>query len=56
MDLHLDSKTVLGLISILILATILVFFNKLTPEMVDVIKWIGGAYMAVRGIANYTGK
>lgn len=28
--------------------------GKLTPELVDVIKWVGGSYMAVRVAANYT--
>lgn len=54
LDLHLDSKTVIGLIIILALATILTFFGKLTPEMVEVIKWVGGTYMGVRAVANYT--
>ena len=51
---HLQSKTVAGLLSILVLASAMACIGKLTPELVDVIKWVGTAYMAVRGVANYT--
>lgn len=51
--MQLQSKTVLGLLLILLLAAGLSLAGKLTAEMVDVIKWVGASYMAVRGIANY---
>lgn len=54
MKQHLQSKTVFGLFAILGLAAGLAFAGKLTPEMVDVIKYIGGSYMAVRCVANYS--
>lgn len=54
MLLNLQSKTVLGLLSMLALATIMALLGKLTPELVDVIKWVGGSFFAVRGIANFT--
>lgn len=49
---HLQSKTVAGLLTILALATILVLLGKLTQEMVEVMKWVGGSYMGVRLGAN----
>lgn len=49
----MQSKTLLGLVVLLALAAGLALAGKLTPEMVDVIKWVGGAYMAVRATANY---
>ncbi len=49
----LQSKTILGLIGILALAAGMAIFGKLTPEMVDVIKWVGTSFMAVRTVANY---
>lgn len=51
---RLDSKTVLGLASILLLSGLLAAIGKLTPEMVEVIKWVGTAYMGVRAVANYS--
>ena len=27
-------------------------FGKLTPELVDVIKWVGSSFMAMRAAAN----
>lgn len=49
----LQSKTVLGLIGILGLASIMACAGKLTPELVDVIKWVGASFMAVRAVANH---
>lgn len=48
-----QSKTVLGLLVILGISCGMALIGKLTPELVDVIKWIGTAYMSIRGIANY---
>lgn len=50
----LQSKTVIGLVLILGVAIFMSFMGKLSPEMVDVLKWSGTAFMAVRGVANYT--
>lgn len=51
---NLQSKTVLGLLTLLLVASIMALLGRLTPEMVDVIKWVGASYLAVRGIANYS--
>lgn len=51
----LQSKTILGFIGLLSLAVVLDWFGRLTPEMVDVIKWVGMAFFAVRGVANLPG-
>lgn len=48
----LKSKTVIGLAVILLVACGMAFLGKLTPELVDVIKWVGTGYMAVRAVAN----
>lgn len=50
---HLESKTVAGFITLLVCVMVLAFIGKLTPEAVDAIKWVGGAYFGVRGIANF---
>lgn len=49
-----QSKTVVGLVILLTLAAGMALAGKLTPELVDVIKWVGGSYMAVRVAANYS--
>lgn len=49
----LQSKTVIGLIVMLALAVGLQLAGKLSPEMVDVIKYIGGFFFSVRTMANY---
>lgn len=49
---HLQSKTVVGLLVLLIFAVALDYFGKLTPAMEDFLKWIGTAYMGVRAVAN----
>lgn len=48
------SKTNIGLYVLLVLAVVLVVLGKLTPEMVEVIKFIGGSFFAVRAVANYS--
>lgn len=48
-----DSKTVLGLIFLLAVIVLLACINKLSPEAVDAIKWVGTAYMSVRVVANH---
>lgn len=50
---HLYSKTVMGLTVILVIGCTMAFLGKLTPELVEIIKWVGTSFMAVRGVANY---
>lgn len=49
----LESKTVLGLLVLLTVAVTMAALGKLTPELVEVLKYTGGAYFGVRGVANY---
>jgi len=49
---HLESKTMSGLAAILLIAVAASVFGKLTPELVDVIKWVGGSFMGMRAVAN----
>lgn len=49
----LESKTVIGLLILLGTSVVLALLGKLTPEVVEIVKWVGGAYMGVRGVANY---
>lgn len=51
---HLESKTIAGLTVMLLLASGMALAGKLTPELVDVLKWLGTAFMGVRGVANFT--
>lgn len=50
---NLQSKTILGLVLLLAVAVIMSLCGKLTPEFVDVLKWVGGSFMAVRIVANH---
>lgn len=50
---HIESKTVAGLLILLLAVMVLAFVGKLTSEAVDAIKWIGTAYMGVRSVANW---
>lgn len=50
---NLQSKTIIGLLVLLLVIIGLAIAGKLTPEAVDVIKWIGGTFMAVRVVANH---
>lgn len=49
---HLESKTMAGLAILLIAAVGLTLAGKLTPEAADVLKWIGGSFLAMRAAAN----
>ena len=49
---HLESKTMAGLAAILLIAVGASVLGKLTPELVDVIKWIGGSFLGMRAVAN----
>lgn len=49
---HLYSKTMAGLAAILLIAVGAAAFGKLTPELVEVLKWVGGSFLGMRAIAN----
>jgi hypothetical protein len=49
---HLTSKTMAGLLLILLIAVGLTLMGKLTAEAADVLKWIGGSFLAMRAAAN----
>jgi hypothetical protein len=56
---HLSSKTMAGLAGILVIAVAMSLLGKLTPELADVLKWVGGSFLAMRSVVNYaelTGK
>lgn len=56
---HLSSKTMAGLAGILIIAVTTSILGKLTPELADVLKWVGGSFLAMRAVVNHaelTGK
>lgn len=52
MPKSLESKTIIGLLVLLGTAVGLVIAGKLTPEMVEVLKWVGAGFMTVRTAAN----
>lgn len=49
---HLESKTMVGLAGIIIVAAIMTIVGKLTPELADILKWVGGSFLAMRAAAN----
>ncbi len=49
---HLESKTVAGLTILLAVAVAMNLLGKLTPEMVEILKWLGASFMSVRVAAN----
>ena len=49
---HLESKTMAGLAAILLIAVGAAVLGKLTPELVDVLKYVGGTFMGMRAVAN----
>lgn len=50
----LESKTIFGLIFLVLVTAIFALIGKLTPEVVDIIKWIGSSFFIVRTAANIT--
>lgn len=52
MKQHLESKTNGALLILLLAVMLLAALGKLTPEAVEAIKWLGGSFFMVRGIAN----
>ncbi len=41
-----------GLAAILGIAVIMSIAGKLTPELSDVLKWVGGSFLGMRAVAN----
>lgn len=50
---HFYSKTMAGLAAILAVAVAMALLGKLTPELADVLKWVGGSFLGMRAVANY---
>lgn len=50
---HLESKTNGGLILILSVVVLLALINRLTADVIELIKWLGSSFFAVRTMANY---
>lgn len=51
---NLQSKTVLGLVMLLGIGLTLQLMGQLSAEMVEIIKWVGGSYMAVQAVRNHS--
>lgn len=49
---HLESKTMAGLALILLIAVVCAVMGKLTTEMVEVLRWVGSSFLAMRAVAN----
>lgn len=49
----LTSKTMAGLAGILAVAVMMSLLGKLTPELADVLKWVGGSFLAMRAVVNH---
>ena len=49
---HLQSKTMAGLAAVLGIAVLFAVCGKLSPELVDVLKWTGGSFLGMRAVAN----
>ena len=41
-----------GLALIIGVAVLCALLGKLTPEMVDVLKWVGSSFLGMRAVAN----
>lgn len=55
----LSSKTMVGLAGILVIAVVMSLLGKLSAELADVLKWVGGSFLAMRAVVNHaelTGK
>jgi hypothetical protein len=50
---HLSSKTMAGLGALLGIAVAMSLAGKLTPELADVLKWVGGSFLAMRAVVNH---
>lgn len=49
---HLESKTIIGLVGICLLATVFIMTGKFTPDVSEFLKWIGTSFFGVRAAAN----
>jgi hypothetical protein len=52
---HLQSKTMAGLLLLLTISVGLDLTHQLNPQIVELIKFIGASFMAVRTVANLPG-
>lgn len=52
---HLQSKTIAGLVLILGIAIGLDIAGLLSQQAVEILKWTGASFMAVRAVANMPG-
>lgn len=50
---HLGSKTMAGLAAILAIAVAMSLAGKLTAELADILKWVGGSFLAMRAVVNH---
>lgn len=50
---HLSSKTMAGLAGIVLIAVGMALAGKLTPELADILKWVGGSFLAMRAVVNH---
>lgn len=50
---HLNSKTMAGLAGIVGIAVVMSLVGKLTPELADILKWVGGSFLAMRAVVNH---
>jgi threonine/homoserine/homoserine lactone efflux protein len=49
---HLHSKTMAGLILILIIAVGCALLGKLNDQLVELLKWVGSSFLGMRAVAN----
>ncbi len=52
---HLQSKTICGLVLLLVAAIGLDIAHLLNHEAADVLKWLGTSFLSVRAVANLPG-
>lgn len=50
---HFYSKTMAGLAAILAVAVVMALVGKLTPELADVLKYVGTGFLGMRAVTNY---
>lgn len=48
-----NSKTMVGLGLIIAVAVVMSLLGKLTPELADILKWVGGSFLAMRAVVNH---
>lgn len=42
-----------GLAAILVIAVAMSLAGKLTAELADILKWVGGSFLAMRAVVNH---